>query len=54
MNVESGLFDALEEELEALQNIIDQFAPLMGNFRIYFSREQEKTDLKYTTDYIVD
>jgi hypothetical protein len=51
---ESSLVDALEEESEALQNITDQFAPLMANFRIFFFWEQEKTDLKYTTDYIVE
>lgn len=46
--------NALEEESETLQNITDQFAPLMANFRIFFFWEQEKTDLKYTKEYIVD
>jgi protein SERAC1 len=54
VQIESSLVNALEEESEALQNITDQFAPLMANFRIFFFWEQEKTDLKYTKDYIVD
>jgi hypothetical protein len=37
-----------------LQNITDQFAPLMENFRIFFFWEQERTDLKYAKVYIVD
>lgn len=54
LQTESSLLSALEEESETLQNITDQFAPLMPNFRIFFFWEQEKTDLKYTKDYIVD
>lgn len=53
LHTESSLLSALEEESETLQNIIDQFAPLMCRFRIFFFWEQEKTDLKYTRDYIV-
>ncbi|KAL4873910.1 hypothetical protein BDV12DRAFT_47 [Aspergillus spectabilis] len=52
--VESGLVNALEKESEVLQNITDQFAPLMPNFRIFFFWEQEKTDLKYKRDYVVE
>jgi hypothetical protein len=52
--IESSLINALEKESETLQNITDQFAPLMSNFRIFFFWEQEKTDLKYTKDYIVE
>ncbi|KAJ5583499.1 hypothetical protein N7535_002119 [Penicillium sp. DV-2018c] len=51
---ESGLVNALEKESEVLQNITDQFAPLMPNFRIFFFWEQEKTDFKYKRDYVVD
>jgi hypothetical protein len=51
---ESDLVSALEEESETLQNITDYFVPLMKNFCIYFFWEQEKTDIKYTKDYIVD
>jgi protein SERAC1 len=54
LQTESSLVNALEEESETLQNITDQFAPLMSNFHIFFFWEQEKTDLKYTKDYIVD
>lgn len=51
---ESGLVNALEKESEVLQNITDQFAPLMPNFHIFFFWEQEKTDFKYKRDYVVD
>lgn len=51
---ESSLVNALEEDSETLQNITDQFAPLMTNFRIFFFWEQEKTNLKYAKEYIVD
>lgn len=51
---ESDLVSALEEESETLQNVTDYFVPLMKNFQIYFFWEQEKTDLVYTKDYIVD
>ncbi|KAJ5129845.1 uncharacterized protein N7515_005884 [Penicillium bovifimosum] len=54
MEFESGLVNALEKESEILQNITDQFAPLMPNFRIFFFWEQEKTNLKYKRDYIVE
>lgn len=45
---------ALEEESETLQNITDYFTPLMKDFHIHFFWEQEKTDLKYTKDYVVE
>ncbi|RLL95648.1 hypothetical protein CFD26_101358 [Aspergillus turcosus] len=51
---ETGLVNALEEQSEILQNITDQFTPLMNEFRIYFFWEEEKTDLKYTKDLIVE
>ena len=51
---ESGLVDSLDENSETLRNIVDQFAPLMSNFHLFFFWEQEKTDLKYTKDYIVN
>ncbi|KAJ5801476.1 uncharacterized protein N7518_003544 [Penicillium psychrosexuale] len=53
IDLESGLVNALEKESEVLQNITDQFTPLMSNFRVFFFWEQEKTDLKYKRDYIV-
>lgn len=46
IDLESGLVNALEKESEVLQNITDQFTPLMSNFRVFFFWEQEKTDLK--------
>jgi protein SERAC1 len=54
LQIESSLINALEEESETLQNITDQFAPLMSNFHVYFFWEQLKTDLKFSKDYIVD
>ena len=54
VEMESSLAKALEENSEILENITDQFAPLMRRFRIFFFWEQEKTDLKYTADYIVE
>ena len=50
----SSLAHALEEDSEVLQNITDHFAPLMSQFHVFFFWEQERTDLKYTRDYIVD
>ena len=54
LQTDSSLLQALEEDSEVLQNITDQFAPLQYRFRIFFFWEQERTDLKYTKDYIVD
>ena len=51
---DSSLVRALEEDSEVLQNITDQFAPLMPRFHVFFFWEQERTDLKYTKDYIVN
>ncbi|BCR85742.1 esterase/lipase family protein [Aspergillus chevalieri] len=53
-NFENSLVDALKEQSEILQNINDQFVPLMAEFRIYFFWEQEKTDLKYAKEYVVE
>ncbi|MCJ1260408.1 hypothetical protein MMC22_000269 [Lobaria immixta] len=46
------LLNALQAGSETLQNITDEFAPLM-NFHLYFFWEQEKTNLGYTWDYVV-
>lgn len=54
LDTSSSLLAALEENSETLQNITDQFAPLLARFRIFFFWEQERTDLKYTRDYIVE
>jgi hypothetical protein len=52
--MEVSLLKALKEDSETLQNITDEFAPLMSKFSIFFLWEQKKTDLKYTKDYIVE
>ena len=54
IQTDSSLLRALEEDSEVLENITDQFAPLLHRFRIFFLWEQERTSLKYTNDYIVD
>lgn len=54
LQTDSALVRALEADSEVLQNITDQFTPLMHRFRIFFFWEQNRTDLKYTKDYIVD
>ena len=54
LQTDSSLLRALEEDSEVLQNITDQFAPLQYRFRLFFFWEQERTDLRYTKDYIVD
>ena len=54
---EPNLLTALQEGSETLQNINDQFCPLMSRFRIFFFWEQERTKLKHLhlakSDYIV-
>lgn len=52
--METNLVRALEKDSEILQNIADQFVPLMANFRILFLWEQEKMDLIYTKELIVE
>ena len=54
VDTQTQLIDALQAGSETLQNITDQFAPLMKQFRIYFFWEQEKTGLGYTWDYVRD
>lgn len=51
---EYNLLEALDENSETFQGILDQFAPLMSNFHIFFFWEQEMTDFKYRRDYIVN
>lgn len=55
LTTESGLIKALRESSETLQDINDQFCPLMSRFRIFFFWEQERTEVKVLnlTDYIV-
>jgi len=54
LQTESNLVKALEEDSEMLQNITDQFVPLMRNFRIFFLWEQRRTDLIHGRDYVVE
>jgi hypothetical protein len=51
-DTDGQLVDALKEGSETLQNITDQFTPLMKRFHIYFFWEQEKTDLGTTKGYV--
>ena len=51
-DTDGQLLDALQASSETLQNITDQFVPLMKRFHIYFFWEQEKTDLGVTRDYV--
>ncbi|OBT65445.1 hypothetical protein VE03_06026 [Pseudogymnoascus sp. 23342-1-I1] len=53
-NVLSGLINALKEESETLQDISYKFAPLLSRFRLFFFWEQERINLKYTKDHIVE
>ncbi|KAL8780804.1 MAG: hypothetical protein Q9213_006305 [Squamulea squamosa] len=54
LETDSNLARALKEDSEILQDITDHFVPLMKDLHIFFFWEQERTDLKYTKDYIVD
>ncbi|KAI0868248.1 ribonuclease-like protein p/mrp subunit [Hypoxylon argillaceum] len=53
VDTQSQLLDALKENSEVLQEITDNFVPLMKDLRVYFFWEQEKTDLGYKLDYVV-
>ena len=52
MDTNGQLLDALQENSETLQNVTDQFVPLMNRFRIFFFWEQEKTHLAHTKDFV--
>jgi len=52
VDTDSQLLNALKEGSEVLQNINDQFAPLMKKFRVFFFWEQQKTSLPHTRDYV--
>ncbi|CAJ2500091.1 Uu.00g029440.m01.CDS01 [Anthostomella pinea] len=47
------LLSALREGSEVLQDITDNFTPLIQRFRVYFFWEQEKTDFGVKYDYVV-
>lgn len=52
VDTDSALLDALQAGSEVLQEVTDNFTPLMKRFRIYFFWEQEKTNLGVTWDYV--
>ena len=52
VDTDSQLLEALKTGSEVLQEITDNFVPLMKRFRIYFFWEQEKTDLGVKWDYV--
>jgi protein SERAC1 len=54
LETDSALLGALEEDSEILQNITEQFSSLLPRFNVFFLWEQERTDLKYTKDCIVE
>ena len=51
-DTDSQLLQALRDGSETLQNITDQFIPLMKRFHVFFFWEQEKTRLPHTLDYV--
>lgn len=51
-DTDGQLIDALKEGSETLQNITDQFAPLMKRFHIFFFWEQEKTNMGGSWKYV--
>jgi hypothetical protein len=51
-DTDSQLVDALNQGSEVLQDITDNFVPLMARFRVYFFWEQEKTNLGVKFDYV--
>ncbi|KAI1818132.1 hypothetical protein GGS20DRAFT_391745 [Poronia punctata] len=53
IDTQSQLLNALSGESEVLQEVTDNFTPLMKNFRVFFFWEQEKTDWGYKWDYVV-
>ena len=52
VDTDGQLLNALREGSETLQNVTDQFAPLMKRFRIYFFWEQEKTTIAHSKTYV--
>ena len=52
VDTDKQLLQALKNGYEVLQNITDQFAPLMTRFRIFFFWEQQKTALLHTREYV--
>ncbi|KAI0195452.1 ribonuclease-like protein p/mrp subunit [Astrocystis sublimbata] len=53
VDTQPQLLDALRQGSEILQEVTDNFVPLMKDLSIFFFWEQEKTDLRYKYDYVV-
>lgn len=51
---ETSLLTGLEEDSETLQNITQDFAPMMARYHVYFFWEQLPMDLKYSKACIVN
>lgn len=51
---ETNLITGLEKDCETLQNITQDFAPMMNRYHIFFFWEQLPTDVKYSMSYIVE
>jgi hypothetical protein len=52
VDTDSQLVDAIKEGSEVLQDITDNFIPIMKRFRVFFFWEQEKTDFGMKWDYV--
>ena len=52
IDTDTHLLSALKQGSETLQDISDQFAPMMKRFRIFFFWEQQKTSLPHTREYV--
>ena len=51
---ETNLITGLEKDCETLQNITQDFAPMMTRYHVFFFWEQLPTDVKYSMSYIVE
>lgn len=51
---ETSLVTGIEDDSETIQNIAEDFSPLMSRYHILFLWEQLRTDMRYTMEYIVD
>ena len=52
MDTNSQFLDALKEGSDMLQEVTDNFVPLMKRFRIYFFWEQDKTNFGTKWEYV--
>ncbi|CAI4214639.1 unnamed protein product [Parascedosporium putredinis] len=54
LNTEPVLLKTLKKDNVVLQEINNHFLDIYQRFKIHMVRENKKTDLKYTVDYVVD